>query len=559
MRRLLLVAATLPALALAACSTSPTGSAGSGTGTGSPTGSPTDDETVPQFAGNRLTRVDWRGTPVAGDPLVVLAKNGGIPTDQLFAVNLETDSLGLSHLRVQQMQDGVPVMGGDAIVHLDPKGDIYATSGNLLVGVNVETTTPAIMADQATDALLAYLAAEGLTDITGASLGTPSLVIVPTAKGDRLVWSSSSLIESKHADPMQIEAMVDAIDGTIIQAFDALRSEAAVGLGNSLYLGKGLALDTNYYKTGGRKATWTYEMRDTVRGGTFTADMKNRLSGYSIFTSANDVFGDGTAANRATSGVDAAVGAALTWDYYKNVHGRNGIGNDAKGSSNRVHYSRNYNNAFWSDSCFCMTYGDGDGVTFSNFAALDVAGHEMSHGVTAKTANLTYSGESGGLNEATSDIFGTCVEFYANNANDEADWLIGEKITLKRLATNDPDPSGGKYLRSMAHPTYDGNSVDNYANYDSSLNVHYSSGIANNFFYLLAQGGTNDTSGLTVTGIGRDKAEKIWYRALTVYMTSSTDYAGARAATLSAAIDLYAADSAEVQAVAAGWDAVGVH
>uniref|UniRef100_UPI0013D3529C M4 family metallopeptidase n=3 Tax=Pseudomonadota TaxID=1224 RepID=UPI0013D3529C len=77
---------------------------------------------------------------------------------------------------------------------------------------------------------------------------------------------------------------------------------------------------------------------------------------------------------------------------------------------NRVHYSRNYNNAYWSDACFCMTYGDGDGTTLRPLVALDVAGHEMTHGVTSRTANLTYSGESGGLNEATSDIFGTMVE-----------------------------------------------------------------------------------------------------------------------------------------------------
>ena len=75
-----------------------------------------------------------------------------------------------------------------------------------------------------------------------------------------------------------------------------------------------------------------------------------------------------------------------------------------------------------------MTYGDGDGVTFNPFDSLDVAGHEMTHGVTSRTANLTYSGESGGLNEGTSDIFGTMVEFYANNTNDTPDYLIGEEL-----------------------------------------------------------------------------------------------------------------------------------
>ena len=127
---------------------------------------------------------------------------------------------------------------------------------------------------------------------------------------------------------------------------------------------------------------------------------EERQSGNgTIFTDADNTWGNGTLADRATVGVDAQYGTATTWDYYKNVHGRNGIANDGKGAYNRVHYGRNYNNAFWSDGCFCMTYGDGDGTTFNPFDSLDVAGHEMSHGVTSRTANLIYSGESGGLNE----------------------------------------------------------------------------------------------------------------------------------------------------------------
>ena len=157
-----------------------------------------------------------------------------------------------------------------------------------------------------------------------------------------------------------------------------------------------------------------------------------------------------------------------------------------------------------------MTYGDGDGTQLRPLVAIDVAGHEMSHGVTSRTAKLVYSGESGGLNESTSDIFGTAVEFYAGNSADPGDYLIGEKIMI-----------GGKgYLRNMMDPTADGRSIDHYSKYKSGTDVHFSSGIANNFFYLLSEGGKNRTSGKTVTGISRAKAEKIWYRALTVYMTS---------------------------------------
>ena len=255
-----------------------------------------------------------------------------------------------------------------------------------------------------------------------------------------------------------------------------------------------------------------------------------------------------------------------TWDYFKLVHGRNGIGNDGKGASSRVHYGRKYGNAFWSDGCFCMTYGDGDGVVIGPLVTLDIAGHEMSHGVTSRTANLVYSGESGGLNEATSDIFGTMVEFRANSSLDTPDYLIGEELFVANVSGS----ANQSAIRYMFDPQKDGASVNCYSAGVGNLDVHYSSGVANRFFYLLAEGsgartysGVNHRAstcnGSTLAGIGRAKAEKIWYRALTVYMTSGTGYAGARAATLSAATDLYGVASAERAAVAASWSAVSVN
>jgi Zn-dependent metalloprotease len=219
-----------------------------------------------------------------------------------------------------------------------------------------------------------------------------------------------------------------------------------------------------------------------------------------------------------------------------------------------------------------MSFGDGDGTSYYPLVDIDVAGHEMSHGVTSRSANLTYSGESGGLNEATSDIFGTMVEFYANNANDTPDYLIGEELYVS-------NPTGSKALRYMFHPSAADSSSDCWYSGVGSLDVHYSSGVANHFFYLLAEGSTDKTfSGVVhhspvcvagntkqatgtgnLAGIGRDAAQRIWYRALTVYMTSSTNYAGARAATISAANDLFGASSTQAAAVAATWSAVGVN
>ena len=229
------------------------------------------------------------------------------------------------------------------------------------------------------------------------------------------------------------------------------------------------------------------------------------------------------------------------------------------GALSRVHYGSSYNNAFWSDSCFCMTYGDG----VSNarpLTELDVAGHEMSHGVTSATANLNYSGDAGGLNEATSDIFGTMVEFTANNTADVGDYLIGELININ---------GNGTPLRYMDRPSRDGRSVDCWSTSVAALDPHYSSGVGNHVFYLLAEGSGAKTvngvaydsptcNGTTTSGIGRTGASAIWYRALTVYMTSTTTYPQARVASLRAATDLFGAASPQYAATAAAWSAVAV-
>ena len=185
----------------------------------------------------------------------------------------------------------------------------------------------------------------------------------------------------------------------------------------------------------------------------------------------------------------------------------------------------------------------------------------MSHGVTSNTAGLRYCGESGGLNEATSDIFGTMVEFYAANANDPGDYLIGEEIDVN---------GNGTPLRYMDKPSKDGASADCWSSGVGNLDVHYSSGVANHFFYLLAEGsGAKTINGVATTArpatappspaSAAPRPPPIWYRALTTYMTSTTNYAGARTATLSAAKDLYGAGSAEYNTVAAAWSAVSVN
>ncbi|QNP72850.1 M4 family metallopeptidase [Streptomyces roseirectus] len=473
------------------------------------------------------------------------------------------DKDGAQHVRYDRTFRQLPVLGGDFVVHLAPDGEYRGADRATRHTIALASITPAVSAPKAADTAVNALRAAHLGAGISQVKAKPQLVVDALHGAPKLAWKTDAVGLDSQGNPVARTVVTDARTGTQIDAWDAI--ETAAGDGQSLYGGT-VPLETTLSGT-------TYQLKDPTRGNTYTGDAENKTdlcifgicisrAPATLFTDADNHWGTGTTGSRATAAVDAQYGTDVTWDYYKNVHGRNGIGNDGKGSYNRVHYGNNYNNAFWDNSCFCMTYGDGDGRQLGPLVSLDVAGHEMSHGVTSKTANLTYSGESGGLNEATSDIFGTLVEFHAANSNDAGDYLIGEKIVRSGF--------GRDALRYMDRPSRDANSADYWSSSVGNLDVHYSSGVANHFAYLLAEGSGTKTingvtynsptyNGSTLTGIGRAKLGAIWYRALTVYMTSSTNYAGARTATLNAARDLYGTGSAEHSAVAAAWSAVNVN
>ncbi|MBZ9639773.1 M4 family metallopeptidase [Streptomyces sp. PSKA30] len=473
------------------------------------------------------------------------------------------DQDGTQHVRYDRTYRQLPVLGGDFVIHLAPDGTYRGANRATRAPLSLTGITPTLSAPKAADRAANALRATHLGETLKRLTAKPELVVDALHGSPKLAWRTNAVALDAQGNPVARTVLTDARTGAQIDAWDTL--ESATGDGRSLYGGT-VPLSTT--STGS-----AYELKDPTRGNTYTGDAANNVdlcllgtlcltrAPATVFTDADNHWGDGTTTDRASAAVDAQYGTDVTWDYFKDVHGRNGIAGDGKGSYNRVHYGTRYNNAFWDDTCFCMTYGDGDGTQMGPLVSLDVAGHEMSHGVTSKTAALTYSGESGGLNEATSDIFGTLVEFHADNANDVGDWLIGEKIVRSGF--------GRSALRYMDKPSKDGVSVDCWSSSAADLDVHYNSGIGNHFAYLLAEGSGPKTingvahnsptcDGSTVTGIGRGALGAIWYRALTVYMTSSTDYAGARTATLNAARDLYGAGSAEYDAVAAAWSAVNV-
>ena len=453
------------------------------------------------------------------------------------------DANGASHVRFERTYKGLEVVGGDFVVHQGKGGSFRSVSGRTLTPFQLPTTA-SVTAQAAT------AKAAAVVDFAK-TRATHDLVVLAEHRAPTLAWQVDVTGRNDDGSPAGEYVFVGARNGKVLDHWASVLEDTGSGTG---VIDGNVSLETTL--SGGQ-----YTMVDGTRGGNSTYNGPLSNASTPLFTDADNVWGNGSTSNAQSAGVDAHYGIAKTWDFYKSTYGRNGIANDGKGARSFVHDGA-YVNASWSDSCFCMRYGDGDATTYP-LVALDVAGHEMSHGVTSRTAGLTYRGESGGLNEATSDIFGTMVEWYANNAQDVPDYVIGEEIYRSyNPAVN--------YIRRMDKPSMDGGSQDCWSTATKRVDVHYSSGPANHYFYLLSEGSGAKTlngiaynsptcNGTSVTGIGRDAAAAIWYRALTTYMTSSTNYAGARVANINAATDLYGASSTQVAAVKAAWSAVSVN
>jgi Zn-dependent metalloprotease len=504
--------------------------------------------------GDRATGRDNRLEHARAVSFDILARrvheHGIADVSELKTKRVVADDEQKIHTHVQQTHRGVPVFGGEAIVHLNPDDSLFALTENFVDFVRVDTR-PDRTPEEAEGAALDTF---GCRDCLTAAPAT-DLQILRHEGNDYLTYR----VQLRREDGTDATAMpvyfVDAHTGNVVWSYDNLQTAT----GSSLYSGS-VTISTYY-----RSSAATYYMEDIGRKiGTF--DNRNTTSSTYRFADANDIWD--SSSQRA--GVDAHYGAAKFYDYFYNTHGRRGI--DGNGGpayytsadgvtgliSSKVHYGSGYNNAFWNGSY--MTYGDGDGVNFSPLVTLDICGHEMQHGITERTANLTYSGESGALNESWSDVFGAMTERYARGESSNT-WLIGEQSYT-------PGTSGDA-LRYMSNPHQASNSgytadddpdhySERYTGTGDNGGVHINSGIANKAFYLLAVGGTHHRGG-SMTGIGSAAAARIWYRALTSYMTSSTNFKGARTATLNAAAALYGSGSTNYNAVANAWSLCGVN
>ncbi|NYV73473.1 M4 family metallopeptidase [Streptomyces sp. UH6] len=505
-------------------------------------------------AGFRAMTADARGEAIrtADRKATATARELGLgPDERLVAKDVLIDADGTRHVRYDRTHRGLSVIGGDLVVHLTEEGRITGSDMAHQGAVRVAGTSPKLTAAAASAA-----AVEHAKHVKNPKAGSKDSTLVVYAVGKVPVLAYRSTVTGAgEAGPASRQAViVDAGSGAVLDQYELHQN--ITGTGNGINVGQ-VSLETT-------QSGSSYTLTDAAHGGTVIYDSYNSPQSSPTqnarpFSKSTNSWGNGSTSSRESAAVDASYGLAKTWDYYKNTFNRSGIRNDGRGARAYVHMGTDLVNAFYDDSCFCMFFGDGSAQNSNTpLTALDVAGHEMSHGVTTATANLNYSGESGGLNEATSDIFGTMVEFYAANAGDPGDYYIGEKVNL----------SNG-YLRRMDNPAADGNSLSCWTSSAGSADVHHSSGIGNHFFYLAAEGTGAKTIGGrshngttcnndTFTGIGKDKAAAVWYRALSAYMTSTTNYSGARTATLQAAADLYGTNSQERYLLSKAWAAVSV-
>jgi Zn-dependent metalloprotease len=465
----------------------------------------------------------------------------GLSKDEKLVVrNVVTDADGTQHVRYDRTFKGLRVLGGDLVVAKSKAGATKDVRWNASGKVAVASTSPAVSESSAetSGAKRAGYAAKSNDGelVVWAGEGTP-----------RLAWDV--VTEGVKADqtPSRLHTVVDAKSGAVITSWD----EVVNGTGNSMYSG---TVTLNTIQSG---SSWL--LKDAH--GNYTTDLNGSTSSTAAgtqFTDADNTWGNGAASDRQTAGVDAEYGAEKTYNYYNTVLGRAGIWNTGVGARSRVHYGNAYVNAFWDGTQ--MTYGDGSGNTHP-LTSIDVAAHEMSHGVTENTAALNYSGDAGGLNEATSDIFGTAVEWYANSAADPGDYLIGEKININ---------GNGTPLRYMDQPSKDGASPDCWSTNTKNLDPHYSSGALNHWFFMASEGSGAKTingvsynspvcgSAAAVTGAGRGNIEKVWYRTLSTKLTSGSTYAAARNGAIASAKELYGATSQTCKSVEAAFTAIAV-
>ncbi|MGG0792416.1 M4 family metallopeptidase [Peribacillus simplex] len=473
------------------------------------------------------------------------------PNKNLKVKSVQKDKLGMTHVRFNQSVNGVNVEGSEVVVHFNKNNEVVSVNGriNKTISDKAVDTSASLSGDAALKTALSSVnAPEELTYEP-----TTELVVLPFEGENYTAYKVN--VNFMGDDPGNWFVFVDANTGKVIDKYNGLmhadEMKTQKGAGKGVH-GEHRELHITQVKepNSGTKFTLADYSHENLEG-IVTYDAKNDN------TSSNDTLYVGNSAafigdyDRAL--VDAHYNSEKVYEYYLNEHGRNSLDGEGMAIISKVHYGNNYNNASWNGRW--MTYGDGDGVFMTSLSAgLDVAAHEMTHGVITHSANLVYRNQSGALNESFADVFGALV--------DNSDWEMGEDIMAPAAKAD-----GVTVLRSLSNPNsvvvsneqrraYSTNGgvypdhMDEFYNMPTSVDgggVHVNSSITNHAAYLIGQ------------EIGREKLGQIYYRALTVYLTPNSDFSDARQAIVQSAIDIYGESSEEQASVQSGFDSVGIY
>jgi bacillolysin len=474
------------------------------------------------------------------------------PNAEFEVSKVMQDELGMTHIKMQQVSNGVEVWGKEMIVHVGKDGFAASLTGRIASTKSIVVpASPNVAKEAAVNAALADIRQSRTMKPIPAFMQSQFGYTGPAAK--QVIWfdknQSAHLawhVEVRNGVTEDWYYFVDAANGKILDRYNNVCTDGpTTGSGNDLNgvtrsFGTVLVSGVYYMIDASEPMFVSAESRfpDSLTGALECFDLRGHDVGtpYYYVGSTNDTWND-------ASTVSAHFNGITTYNFYRTTFGRNSIDDAGMSIYSFVHVTEDslaLDNAFWNGMFMCY----GDGATFFKPLAggLDVAAHEMTHGVTQHTANLVYQGQSGALNESISDVFATLV--------DTLNWTIGEQI-IKDMSTF---PSGA--LRDLSNPHNGGSegsaawqpaTMSEFGNTsDDNGGVHLNSGIPNHAFYLVA------------SSIGRHEAGQIWYRALTVYLTRSAQFLDARIATAQAASDLFGAGSNEVTVVKNSWDAVGV-
>jgi thermolysin len=486
-----------------------------------------------------------------------------------------------THERFRQYHDGIPIFGAE-VTRQSARGVTVSLFGPLHLGVDVETN-PALSMNEATRII------EGLGNLQPGGSTPVQLVVLPDRERAgiyRLVYEARAFTGTR-----LMAYFIDAATGDLVWSYNDLKTQQPVLPCEQCVIGEGIGVNGDRKKISVTTVGGAFLAQDQLRpAAAYTFDMDGDiLRTLDVLNGTAQLF-DADLANDTDNrwldgaSVDAHVGMGWTYDYLYHRFGRQGLNDKNVRMISLVHpvdradvatapaeiLGLFFLNAFYCGVCGpdgvgVMVLGEGlppnvtfYGQRFNYFSgALDIVAHELAHGLTDFTSALLPMDESGALNEAFSDIIGVGTEFYAEpffqDGAGVADYLIGEDVI---------EPGG---IRSLEDPQHFGD-PDHYSlrflGTEDNGGVHTNALIPGHAFYLAIEGGTNRVSGLTVSGVGaanREEMEQVFYRAFTVLMTRSADFAAARAATIQSARDLYGAGSAAEQAVTQAWTAVGVN